>query len=104
MTKMTSTEYCCVVLFVYISCVVCCFIAFKLIGGHWYRKINPEILLPVSSGTKNWYQKTGIPVFWYRFSVPVSGTCVIDIKHKMKVSPQYRHCGIVLCLWYRINL
>ena len=54
----------------YISCVVCCFIALKWnMGGQLYRKINPEILFPVSSGTKNWYQKTDTS-----FLVPVLGT------------------------------
>jgi len=30
---------------------------------------------------KNCVQKM-VPVFWYRFSVPVSGACVIGIRHE----------------------
>jgi len=58
-----------VVLFVYISCVVCCFIALKWIGDSSIEKINPEILLPVSSGTKNLCPKNGTS-----FLVQIFGT------------------------------
>ena len=48
-------------------------------------------MLPVSSGTKNWYQKTGTS-FWYQFSVPISGACVFGIrkdKHEFIVTLHY---------------
>jgi len=40
------------------SCVICLYKLCCLLF-YCYRKINPEILLPVSSGTTNPYQKTG---------------------------------------------
>ena len=66
-------------LFVYISCVVCCFIAFKLIGGgssieKLIQKLCFQFYLVRKTGTRKL-----VTVFWYWFSVPVSGTCVIGI-------------------------
>jgi len=84
------------------------------ISRHENRALS--YLLPKTSTRKIWYQiacqmlQNLLPVFWYRFLAPISGTCFIGVmlmthiveKSSLKTNTSFWH--IWHAVWYQIFL